>query len=219
MSNVTKYFDIYAQDYDQLVTQKYKYAAPQKFSKLIAQFKSTDAPLEALDLGCGTGLISEIIRQHTTANITGADISSIMLEIAKSKGTIDKDICLDVSKNQLPFEDEKFHISVSSGLFEYINDPYFAIEEICRVTKSGGLVAFTTQSSRHFIDHMRRVLGTLFKKLSGKKIQTISEYYHSTDRIFNLLQENNILNIKMETFTAYYHKGPVRYHLFTGDKG
>ena len=198
--------------------EKYHYCAPQKFSELLDQYQPDISDLTALDLGCGSGLISQIISERTSAEVMGVDISPAMLRIAEETQAVQKALCLDVAKHPLPFENASFDISFSSGLFEYIQSPLFPIKELCRVTKSGGLIGFTTQSSRSYTDRIRRFTGSCMKNLYRKKEQTIIEYYHSSKDILKILEEGNIEKIKHTPFIAYHHKGPVIYDLFSGIK-
>ena len=83
-SSVQKLFDIYAKDFDNSLVDKLQYSAPIE----IPQFLKANVPdlhfKSCVDLGCGTGLIGEAVRNFCD-KITGIDISSKMLSIARAK--------------------------------------------------------------------------------------------------------------------------------------
>lgn len=80
-------FDDFAGRFDRSLLQELAYQGP----ALIAELVGTGAPDglgTVLDLGCGTGLVGERLRQHC-AWLDGVDLSSGMLEKARAKKIYD----------------------------------------------------------------------------------------------------------------------------------
>lgn len=92
-----------------------------------------------LDIGCGTGRVSEILALHCKKT-TGLDISDALLAVAqaRSKGGINY-VRGDVTK--LPFKDGEIDVITSLGLMGALNADQQTdlLTEISRVLKDGGM--------------------------------------------------------------------------------
>jgi ubiquinone/menaquinone biosynthesis C-methylase UbiE len=86
-----------------------------------------------LDIGCGTGT-SLLPFLDLGLEATGLDASPYMLDIAlknlKNRVALYRGVAED-----LPFEDNSFNHSIMVTTLEFVDDPYKALEEACRVTK------------------------------------------------------------------------------------
>lgn len=93
-----------------------------------------------LDAGCGTGLFSkEAVRRG--AKVTSFDVGPKLLnEVAKKCKTK----TVEGSVLDMPFKDNCFDIVISTEVIEHVEDPKKAVEELCRVTKPGGILIITT---------------------------------------------------------------------------
>jgi SAM-dependent methyltransferase len=86
-----------------------------------------------LDVGCGTGRMTSFLSEMGF-EVVGVDISKSMLDVAKSR-VAGADL-VRATANALPFVDKSFDTNVSIwGCLCHVEDPYFAIGEIVRVTK------------------------------------------------------------------------------------
>lgn len=85
-----------------------------------------------LDIGCGTGFFS-IYFKELGIDVTGIDISSKMLEIAKSKDS--KVDFINADAHNLPFPDESFDLSTLITTIEFCEQPEKVLQEASRVTK------------------------------------------------------------------------------------
>lgn len=95
---------------------------------------------QILDLGCGTGLLTNKIR-NWGGSVYGTDISDRMIEIARENY---ESIDFRVSDTSgLPFADNRFDIVASSLVMHYIRDLNPAFAEIARVLKTSGEFVFT----------------------------------------------------------------------------
>jgi ubiquinone/menaquinone biosynthesis C-methylase UbiE len=104
-----------AKDYDDMVGQKFNIPMAKA---LLDKVPVGEIPLESriLDLGCGTGIISDLIASHGYKHFTLVDFSSGMLEAAKTKSRLRgaRFILADITK-ELP--DGKYDLVVSVMLF------------------------------------------------------------------------------------------------------
>ncbi|MCW2258206.1 malonyl-CoA O-methyltransferase [Providencia alcalifaciens] len=96
---------------------------------------------KVMDAGCGTGFFSQVMSE-CGAEVMALDLSSGMLEVARSKGAAADYTCADMES--LPFEDEAFDIVFSNLALQWCGSLRETLSELYRVTKSGGAVAFTT---------------------------------------------------------------------------
>ena len=92
-----------------------------------------------LDLGCGTGLLSQrIVREFPAARLTGCDFSHGMLHRAAAHGPTTAWVRADAAR--LPFGDARFDTIVSSEAFHWFPDQPAALSECFRVLTPGGLL-------------------------------------------------------------------------------
>jgi len=96
---------------------------------------------KVLEIGCGTGEFTKRIAQ-TGADITAIDISTDLLEVARS-GIPNVNVGFHVQNvEKLDFEDGSFDIVVGSSILHHLNlNP--ALKEVYRVLKNGGMVILT----------------------------------------------------------------------------
>jgi ubiquinone/menaquinone biosynthesis C-methylase UbiE len=101
-----------------------------------ADIKETDW---VLDLGCGTGLLSNAIRNKTNF-VVGIDLTEKMLEQAAEKNRNISPSILYVcgDGHRLPFFDQQFDIVMTRLTIHHFHDPSKILSEIHRVLKKGG---------------------------------------------------------------------------------
>jgi ubiquinone/menaquinone biosynthesis C-methylase UbiE len=95
-----------------------------------------------LDVGCGTGALSQtILGQAQPREVTGVDSSEGFVSYAKQQ-TAETNITFVVADARtLPFAGESFDVAVSGLVLNFVPEPEKAVAEMARVTKSGGTVA------------------------------------------------------------------------------
>lgn len=93
------------------------------------------AGMEVLDVGCGTGFLSEGILE-VTPTVWGLDITPEQLQRARKKLPIP---LVRGDAENLPFSSERFDAVLSSGSIEYWPDPGQALREMHRVLRPGGV--------------------------------------------------------------------------------
>jgi len=95
-----------------------------------------------LDAGCGTGIFTNDILSRGT-RVVGLDLSLPMLRRANSKGYARLKL-LQGDMGHLPFPEGVFDRCVSITALEFIENGRQAIDELFRVTKTGGKVVVAT---------------------------------------------------------------------------
>ncbi len=97
-----------------------------------------------VDLGCGTGLLSEHLARPGTA-VTGVDSSERMLQRALGKNRISYGVQGEVAKT--PLASSSFDCVVCANVLHLHPDPDLVIQEASRLVRSGGLVAWVTPTA------------------------------------------------------------------------
>jgi ubiquinone/menaquinone biosynthesis C-methylase UbiE len=113
--------------------------------------------LNVLDVGCGTGFplfeLAHVL--GSSCRVTGIDIWEAALEHAKKKLDVYKlpnVRILNVSANEMPFEDGEFDLLVSNVGVNNFDDATGALAECARVTKRGGQLAIMTNVRGHMVE-------------------------------------------------------------------
>ena len=99
-----------------------------------------------LDAGAGTGLIGEWLRIVGFGPVEGLDISEGMLAVAGSKKVYDR-LHRAVLGSALPFTDGHFEAVVSAGVFTTGHVGAEALDELIRITRSGGALVLTIKDT------------------------------------------------------------------------
>lgn len=104
------------------------------------------APARILDLGCGTGAISQqLCRRYPQAEVVGVDLAVAMVATAQARLLANpsfQGVCADVQ--QLPVQDDCAELLISNLMLQWCNDLVSVFQECARVIRPQGLLTFTT---------------------------------------------------------------------------
>ena len=133
-------YDQWAKDYDADLDQDFGWIAPQR----VVDFFSKHVPKDAriLDAGAGTGLAGEILSSLGYGQIVAMDLSQGMLDEAEKKGVY-QEFHRMVMGETLGFPSDSFGGVITVGVFTLGHAPASSIDELVRVTRPGGHVAFS----------------------------------------------------------------------------
>jgi len=98
---------------------------------------------EAVDLGCGPGLlVVELARQSPELHVTGIDLSDELLaqgeEQARRAGLSGRVSFKKGNVKQIPFPDDSLDLVVSTLSLHHWSDPVAVLDEVARVLRPGG---------------------------------------------------------------------------------
>lgn len=97
---------------------------------------------EWLDVGCGTGALTDAILKDAHPNyVTGVDPSSGFIAYAREQLTDPRANFLVADAQALPVESSRFDAAVAGLVLNFIPEPLVALREMIRATRPGGLVA------------------------------------------------------------------------------
>lgn len=138
-------FDHFAEDFDKQLLEDLEYRAPKLIHALFREISpDPGGELDILDAGCGTGL-SGIDFKAYAASLTGVDLSSEMLKLAKDRGLYDKlhegELAAFMRANP-----GRFDLIVAADVFCYIGDLAESLEAALVTLKAGGLMIFSVEA-------------------------------------------------------------------------
>lgn len=116
---------------------------------------------DVLDIGCGTGALSEALLAHHVGSLTGIDLSEPYVEAARKKlSTGNVPTRFDVGDaTKLPYPKGRFDVVVSGLALNFVPQPLEMAREMHRVLRPGGHAALYVwdyagrmEPIRHFWD-------------------------------------------------------------------
>ena len=133
-------YDVWAAEYDRNLDESFGWVGPKVGAQVFARHVPKSAVI--LDAGAGTGLVGIELKELGYADITAMDMSQGMLDEAAKKGVYRK---LDqmVLGQKLDYADGAFDAVISIGVLTLGHAPAESLDELVRVTKSGGHVVFS----------------------------------------------------------------------------
>jgi len=95
--------------------------------------------LKLLDLGCGTGLLGQVLKEkYGFDNIVGLDVSEEMLARAREKGVYKRLVCSYVTNDRVDdIKNAEYDAVLAAGVFAPEQIRATAFDEILRWIKPG----------------------------------------------------------------------------------
>lgn len=131
-----------------------------RLQKLLNVIKELEnKPTRILDIGCGTGYISnEIKKIYPKSTIYGIDISLKALHIGKKKYKNINFKRADAEK-KFSFKNKSFDLIISGEHIEHLKDPDTYLTEIYRILKDDGTLIITTPNLAFWFSRLLLLLG------------------------------------------------------------
>lgn len=105
-----------------------------------ADLASVAAGQRVVDVGCGPGaLTAELIRRVGSTNVCAVDPSEPFVAAVQERHP--EITAKRAAAEHLPFDDHEFDAALAQLVVHFMSDPVAGIREMCRVTRSGGVVA------------------------------------------------------------------------------
>ncbi|NEP86483.1 MAG: class I SAM-dependent methyltransferase [Okeania sp. SIO2C2] len=171
------------------------YQAPELLTETALKLKASG---NYLDVGCGTGLVGEVIirRQKENLYIDGCDISQEMLKVAEQKGIYRMLTCCNIF--EMPYPDSSYDIVISAGVFVSNEDNRKsgsansqALPTIIRVLKPSGYCVFSV--SARVWESDSRDYERVISQLPANLIQKLEQPYHDAiPKMFNIVLQKTI---------------------------
>jgi len=122
------------------------------------------------DLGCGTGVLSQMIAPWAR-KVIAVDSSAAMLQAARKrlKGITTVDLRHGELTN-LPVEKQTFHLAIMTLVLPYVEEPERVFREVARATQPGGKLVIADMRS-HRRSEYREQLGHTWLGFQEKQIR------------------------------------------------
>lgn len=133
------------------ISQKYESdsVVQKSASDILFDLLDIQAKDDVLDLGCGTGHISQLIKEKTKGRVVGVDASMGMIEKAREKFS-DQDISFRVcSAEQLDYQNE-FDVIFCNSAFQWFVNPAKALKACHNSLKINGRMAIQAPAKDNY---------------------------------------------------------------------
>lgn len=179
---VKNLFDDYADRFNESLVQSLQYKLPFMIKDIIQQISNTPRFSKTIDLGCGTGLSGDGLREISN-HLSGIDISENMISKANALGIYDSLYIGDIVETLNSIQ-ENFDLFVALDVLIYVGDVEPIFRTIRKFCDSGSLFVFSTETQNE----------------DGYSLLESSRYSHSDSYImnqatgkFNLIKSKNIV--------------------------
>lgn len=139
-------FDQFSQHYDRQMLEDLAYCAPAILRRLADLLGCAAAPVDILDLGCGTGLAGEVFKPMAR-RMDGIDLSPQIIAQAKRKNIYDKLTVADV-ETFLAAKGRDYDLLIAADVLVYFGDLAAVFRHATRRLRPGGWFLFTVEKHR-----------------------------------------------------------------------
>lgn len=145
------------------------YLLPFLITAWVARYISPgEGPL--LDVGCGTGLSGPSMRALGYTDLAGLDLSDDMLAVARGRQAY-TDLRIAKLGDALPWPDRHFRGFFSAGVFTIGHAPASGLNELVRMTQSGGHAIFTVRDQVFDTGGYAAVMGALERQGKWRPVE------------------------------------------------
>ena len=194
-------------DWNSALYLKFKAQRTQPAIDLVRRvFDHIEAPREVIDLGCGPGNSTRVLKDRfPNAHITGADSSTNMIEKAKADNPGLDFIMLDISGDLSGFEN-RYDVVFSNACLQWLQGHKELLPRIFKMLREGGV--FAAQIPMNYDEPIHKIIGQVSEsekwndKIPEKRIfgtLTIPEYF---DVLSGLTEDFELWQ------TVYCHRMP-----------
>jgi predicted TPR repeat methyltransferase len=133
-------YDAWAKSYDVDLVEKLHWNAPERTAACLAAHAHLGVCV--LDAGCGTGLVGEKLAALGFSVIDGLDLSARMIRVAGDKGVYRAFHQMALGP-AMDLETDSYDAVIAVGVFTQGHAGPDCLEELVRITRSGGHIAFS----------------------------------------------------------------------------
>jgi ubiquinone/menaquinone biosynthesis C-methylase UbiE len=173
---------------------------------------------DVLDLGCGTGHISKLIREKTKGKVIGVDPSDGMIEKAKEKFS-NQDISFRVCfAEQLDYQNE-FDIIFCNSAFQWFVNPAKAIKACHNSLKINGKMAIQAPAKDNYCPNFLRAIDEVKNHKATQNIFSFFTkpwFFRNKAREYTELFENAGFKVQKSTIdeVVTHHTAEEAYNIF-----
>ncbi|CAI5701548.1 unnamed protein product [Peronospora effusa] len=154
----------------------------------ISQDSTTDPTWVVADVGCGTGLCGRLLRPHVK-HIIGVDISPLMIEKTRAKGSYDELHTIDIVPFLESCANESLDLVISADVWIYVG----ALEQVFELSKRKLRV-----STGWMVFSIELLTPTATKSSTGFRLAPSGRFQHSHDYIASLATRSGFTIVLQE---------------------
>jgi len=174
-----------------------------KYVDKIISYTKTDSNI--LDVGCGTGIVLDLIRRQAKRDVNGIEISKTSLQVCKEKRLK----CKWYDGKTIPFQDNFFQLVGSFNVLEHTDNPINFLDEQVRVLDENGYLVIVCpnflsvtnsyhKNTRGFFQKIKNVFTLLSKIVNSnfqfkKMIPTENKNFKPDDDAVNITNPIDIM--------------------------
>lgn len=162
----------WADSYDSDFVATSDYILHIQVARMFAQ-QGGDGPV--LDIGAGTGILAEALAHSEIGPIDATDISQEMLDVAEAKNIYRALYTGDLTQ-RLPVEDGTYSGIVSSGTFTHGHVGPDALDEVMRITSSGGLICLSINAEHYEAQGFAAKIESLMPQITDLQLPQLPIY-------------------------------------------
>ena len=113
-----------------------------KVGHIFLDWLSLPAGLRWVDVGCGTGALTEtILQQNDPSRVIGVEPSEAFLSMARGRIHDYRAVFKPGDAMSLPLNDAEADVLVAGLVLDFVSDKQRALQEMCRILQPGGTLA------------------------------------------------------------------------------
>lgn len=199
MNIVIGSYENVAENYQSLVDHKPFHVYYER-PNLVKHIPQSLTDRHVLDLGCGTGWYSELLK-YRGAQITAVDCSEKMVKMTLSRlnGQLDCRVH-DLNQSVYFLDDRCIDLIVAPLVIHYIKDWVSLFNELHRILKPGGRLVFSTHNpySDIALYNLQNYFECTLVSTSWDNIGEVQFYHHSMHDLFASIRAANFQIITIE---------------------
>ncbi|MEM7564098.1 MAG: methyltransferase domain-containing protein, partial [Pseudomonadota bacterium] len=166
-------YDDWAENYEKAHADMGGYLAPGRCAKALLQFV-TDRSLVILDVGCGTGLGAQALRELGFSSIVGTDISPGMLKQAGEKPGLYQALYQGDLNDPLPIPQGSVSHAIAAGVLSPSHAPASCLFDVMNLLPESGCFSFSLNDHSLEDPSYQSAIDELVSK--GRAIQLFREH-------------------------------------------
>ena len=188
----------FAQSYDDYIHNCHWIGSDILFGLMYEYIESNQT---LLDIGIGTGLSSMPFKQFGLT-IYGIDGAMEMIKVCQDKKITEGIRQIDLTKDQVWFEDKTFEHAVSHGVFHLIGDLKHIFKQTALILDKNGCFGFTYEGMQDSADDYKE--SSIVGIFERQNLESGIKVFRHTDKyIFELLEASGFQLLKKTEFLAF----------------